>query len=353
MALRAYVNNEEVVSSLLEEKVWQEIRSRYKKKEIVIKIPATGGLAHPRVSKNGLRYFAHNPGEAPLNWQPESMEHQLLKHYVVIGCKNAGWQARTEVEGEGWIADVLAVKGQAQIGIEVQWSPQTLEKTKERQLRYQSSNVRACWLFRLPPVQIKEEDTGELVADKDLPLFQLVFEDSKFYVLLQERQIEVSYFIENLLKGKYKYSDTVNHTGKVNANITIVDVKCSHCQTFQHEVVADLFWHDQNENSCKLLHLYRPTLDYSIRYHPKILDKVQELQNSLKGTWMQLVEIKRAEDWVNTISSCRHCKRAFQFEHLIKKEEGFNIGIIEINLPKTELAVEPHWCSRDFKYNCI
>jgi len=55
-------------------------------------------------------------------------------------ASNSAGEAKTEVSGPDWRADVLATKTDRgkliRLAFEVQWSPQTLEETAARQAKY-------------------------------------------------------------------------------------------------------------------------------------------------------------------------------------------------------------------------
>jgi competence protein CoiA len=102
-----------------------------------------------RTSKLGTKHFVHGKDRI-CNWAPEKWQHLLAKTEIVRVCQQFGYDAKTEVSGSDWRADVLATKtdrGQLiRLAFEVQWSPQTLEETAARQAKYQRDGIRCCWL---------------------------------------------------------------------------------------------------------------------------------------------------------------------------------------------------------------
>ena len=117
-------------------------------------LPCCSEDAVPRTSKSGIRYFAHHRKDAR-SWKPESEVHNVLKAIALKAAREAGWNAQTEVregspEGEPWIADVLADKGESRFAIEIEWRGQDNEELKHRQARYVRSGVQVVWLLRQP-----------------------------------------------------------------------------------------------------------------------------------------------------------------------------------------------------------
>lgn len=105
-------------------------------------------------SSRGTKFFAHRIA-GPCTSADESEEHRHLKMMAVEIARSSGWQAATEVAGttptgEPWRADVLAVKGNARVAIEIQWSGQTNAETLRRQEQYRLSGIRGLWLLRQP-----------------------------------------------------------------------------------------------------------------------------------------------------------------------------------------------------------
>lgn len=128
-------------------------------------------------SRRGLHFFAHkHQGECAT--AVESRQHLELKALAVSVIRACGWSVETEVagttpDGEPWVADVLASRGNAKVAVEIQWSPQTDDETAARQARYERSGVRGLWLFHqanfpvergVPAACVEEDAAGGYVA---------------------------------------------------------------------------------------------------------------------------------------------------------------------------------------------
>ncbi len=131
MPLRAIINNEDVLAPFLDDAAWQLFKTRVKNEHLDVRLPCCGGIAYLRTSKHGLNHFVHKERDTCIS-APETWQHLKAKREIVLACRSAGYEALTEVSGDGWRADVLAGKGNVKIAFEVQWSPQTWEETQER-----------------------------------------------------------------------------------------------------------------------------------------------------------------------------------------------------------------------------
>lgn len=109
-----------------------------------------GNALQAKVSKRGLRFFAHDRTTA-CPFSEETLEHRLLKRELASAVRSAGWHAELEVAGVGdrpWRADVLATSpdGTHRIALEAQLSAITPDEIAERHDNYTAAGVRACWV---------------------------------------------------------------------------------------------------------------------------------------------------------------------------------------------------------------
>jgi competence CoiA-like predicted nuclease len=100
---------------------------------------------YAKVSRNGLRFFAHAPGASNCVLALETLAHHLLKLELANAALDAGAQAELEVRGPdgAWRADVLASDqgGTWQMALEAQLSPITVADIIARTERMRADGV--------------------------------------------------------------------------------------------------------------------------------------------------------------------------------------------------------------------
>jgi hypothetical protein len=154
-----------------------------------------------KTSRLGTQFFAHSR-KGDCTSGRETAEHILAKSIVAKSAKCAGWLVTTEFcgctpDGEVWVADVFATKGNAKIAFEIQWSRQDEETTKYRQERYKKSGVRALWLMR----------QSNILVDKSVPTFLLRFDETthSFLVHVPDPILPLDAFIEGALSKRLRF----------------------------------------------------------------------------------------------------------------------------------------------------
>ncbi len=166
----------------------------------------------------------------------ETAAHQGAKQVIIDAARAAGWDAQSEVIGDGWRADVLAARGSIKIAFEVQWSFLSLEGALARQDRYDRDGVRGCWFFRTPPAwMLRDGEPGSaptLKAWKRLPVFHLFPNaNGSFAVELNGVVHSLFAFVASLLSSQIHYCGIARAAAgtPVTAAVTFYDVRCPEC----------------------------------------------------------------------------------------------------------------------------
>jgi hypothetical protein len=235
MPLRAVVNNEEqILAPLLTCEEWSALNQRVKLKEEELRLPCCGNIAYMRTSKHGLNHFVHKERDTCTS-APETWQHLKAKHEIVLACRAAGYEAITEIAGDGWRADVLATRGNTKIAFEVQWSRQTWEETLKRQQKYSKANIRGCWLFKQPP---------QCEANQTIPFFKLEVDEEAATVVFnptgykythgKSQRIPLKDFIGLLLSGKLKFCEMIRALPRQTVRIVFIEIECWKCHKPHH-----------------------------------------------------------------------------------------------------------------------
>ncbi len=357
MPLRAIIENKEIISSFLTLKEWEELKKRVKDDCLDVIIYQTQKRGYLRRSKKGLQHFVHKKGEKPENWKPESPQHLYIKNEILLGCKDAGWNACPEFKENDWIADVLATKGNNRIAFEVQWSPQTYEKTFERQCKYSKDGVKCCWLFKNPPPEFREWN-DEIKAKRKIPIF-LIFEDEnkEIKVRFQKNILGVREFIKKLLDVKIKFSEQVKSKTNQEVTVNFFNYCCWKCNAEQHAY----FLPDKVLSKCNL-EIELP-IENDFRYNPEIIKAVRNFTKTEKGRHIHIGKIE--ERYSKTVRSsyvsfgCYKCNALFG-EHFLRNaiqdiiiyDEHIETQL-KVVLKKSYIIKEQkHWCYKEDKDQC-
>ena len=326
-----------------------------RQKQVILPCCAANGYL--RTSKRGTNHFVHKH-KVNCDWEPESWQHLQAKTEIVRACQELGYDTKTEVSGSDWRADVLATKagasGLIKIAFEVQWSPQTLDITKERQAKYERDGIRCCWLFRLPPV------TGQ---SKQLPVFQLAMSpDESLVVHVEKRTVSLPDFIEDLLSKRIRWCRNYRLKPVQDLIIMFFPIHCWKCKR-QHHVYSVESKHISCCNKV-LLESFAYEEEPPLRFRPEVIAAVKYFLKTDKAKGIRMGKIKQRYSrtlgeayqsfgcpWCDAISgnhyfSIEDC--SLQYKQAVKKV------YLETRVYFTELAKEEdykdsdretgHWC---------
>jgi hypothetical protein len=359
MPLRAYIDNEEVISIDQTDEQWVELKKRLKSKESLLTLPCCRQEGFLRKSRNGLKHFVHLKSDKNCDWKPESAEHLKAKIEIIEACKLNGWKAIPEYSETNWIADVLAIKNDKRIAFEVQWSRQSYETTKFRQDRYKDSDVRGCWFFRTAPKELRNYDDS-LIADNDLPAFR-IFKDENSNIISQLRQTQLPLrdLVDSLLKRKLRFCHHVRLKSNQEVTILFFQTSCWKCKKSQHCYTVE-----QNLLSvCNQdFHIMGSMWDSDdIDKSPKIYDTVKRFIASDKEKNLKVGQLKKR--YSKTVHDsylshgCFYCDAIFGDFYLnTEKMEGQNdpnsIRLKENIDLGTITEEEQHWCYSESRQFC-
>lgn len=366
MPLRAYINDQEIISIDLSDDEWTKLKADIKNKKSVLTLPYCGQEGYLRISSKGLKHFVHSKSACPCDWKHESAEHLKAKIAIIEACRENGWEAIPEFSEKDWRADVLAVQGQKRIAFEVQWSRQSYEETKYRQERYKDSNVRGCWFFRIAPKEMLDYSKS-LVADKDIPAFK-IFKDEHSDIIAQvgQRQMPLKALVAGLLNRKLKFCHHIRLKPKQEVTILFFEYECWKCKRPQYCYTV----YPKFRTVCDKEHEMIGSMwdDDDIDKSPQIQAAVQRFLESVKGKNIKVGPIKQrysrtVQDSYSSFE-CYYCDVIFGDFYLSEsksdvyyawKAEGqsekYIRHTVEVNLGKI-IEEEPHWCFSEDGHFC-
>ncbi|MGB3513808.1 MAG: competence protein CoiA family protein [Microcoleaceae cyanobacterium] len=317
-------------------------------------MPCCEARGYLRTSKHKIKHFVHNKKDG-CNYSSETWQHLLCKTEIARACKAMGYDVKTEASGLDWRADVLAtkqVKNQlVQLAFEVQWSPQSLEETEQRQQKYIRDEIRCCWLFKKLP-------TSE--ARQDIPMFQLQFDASKNPTVISDNNFYIlKNFIAEILSGHFKFSQFYRYKKQQDIKIRFFPVNCWKCRQ-KHYI-----YHVHNQSYETVCGCNFNLTDYIIltdkvinepQFLPEIVSKADECLKTEKAKRqnMKMGKIKSRYSTTagNSYTSfgCPDCDAIFgnhfYFQEIcnIESEDIQHIDFettVNISLEKQDT---PHWC---------
>nr|WP_319573435.1 hypothetical protein [uncultured Draconibacterium sp.] len=359
MPLRAFIANKEIISTFLSPSEWEELKQSVKKNSLEVTIALTNKKGFLRTSKKGLQHFVHKKGELPEDWKPESAQHLYVKSKILLGCKKSGWDAISEYSENNWIADILATKGKGRIAFEAQWSPQTYEKTKERQNKYNIAKVRGCWLFKNPPKELRDYN-GFPRAINDIPVFQLrETKEKDIKVEFNNRLFEIDDFVSILLDGKIKFCNKLSAINTQAITINFYEKTCWKCGTTQHSYYLS----DSIKSACgQDIHLDSPMWeDDDLEFNPQITKTIADFTKTEEGKFLKIGYIKNR--YSNTIHNtyksfgCYRCDAIFgdwyNHEEVLEAKMEGPISSINVNIDLSMMQEEKeHWCFSENRQFC-
>jgi hypothetical protein len=351
MPLRAYIDNEEIISIDQTDEQWNDLKKKIKSKDSLLTLPCCKQVGFLRTSSKGLKHFVHAKSDNTCDWKPESLEHLKAKIEIIEACKENGWKAIPEFSETNWRADVLAIQNEKKIAFEVQWSKQTFEETKFRQDRYKESNVRGCWFFRTAPKELRRYDES-LLADKEIPAFKIFKdENSNITAQLRQTQLPLKYLVDSLLKRKLRFCEHVSLKPKQEVTIVFFETSCWKCKKTQHcWTVEQNLLTICNQDFYIMSSMWDSDV---IDKSPKIYEAVKQFLKTENGKHLKIVQLKKR--YSKTVSKsylsngCFYCDSIFGDWFLnTEKMDGQNDPRsirhrIEINLG-TMKKEGKHWC---------
>ena len=351
MPLRAYIDNEEIISIDLTNEQWNDIKKRIKSKDSLLTLPCCKQEGFLRTSSKGLKHFVHAKSNKTCDWKPESTEHLRAKIEIIEACKENGWKAIPEFSEKNWRADVLAIHNDKRIAFEVQWSKQSFEETKFRQDRYKESNVRGCWFFKTAPKELRSYD-DTLKADKEIPAFKIFKgEDSSINAQLNQTRLSLKSLVDNLLKRKLKFCEHIKIKPIQEVTIIFFETSCWKCHRPQH-----LWTVEQNlQTVCNQdFHIMGSMWDNdAIDKNPRVYEAVKQFLKTERGKHLKIGELKKR--YSKTVNEsylshgCFYCDSLFGdfFLNSEKMEAQYysNSIVYKVDIDLGFMKEESkHWC---------
>ncbi len=257
-----------------------------------------------------------------------------------------GFESNCEYRGNGWRADVYAERGNYKVAFEVQISPQSYKKTKERQSLYLRDGINACWLFENDPAKKKAEE-------EDLPAFRVLVGNEMLYVSLKGRkELPLDVFVRDFVEGKIKFCHTLTPLPKVEINF--IEYPCYKCGAINHIYFLSPF-----KSACNVeiseMEAEQIWSDNKFSFDMRIQEKVRQFAEHPSKKYLNLATIKSR--YSNMVGDsylsfgCKECDAIFGdfYVHDAIMESYYGHGVVdrfsfETDTTKAFILDIPHWC---------
>jgi hypothetical protein len=358
MPLKAIHDGKEIIGELMDYQEWKDLKKKVQDGSVKLTTACCGVECYAR-DRQGTRHFVHKHVGNCSTGKGETMEHLLLKARILRGCRNAGYEVDTEVDGDGWRADVLATKGKIKVAFEVQWSPQTYEETVERQKKYEDSNVRGVWLFRKMPDQTVSSTDVQL--KRYIPMFQIDLETVEWDKFKRPMicGLDADTFAEELLRGNLKLCERIRLEPVQIIRLDIAETSCHRCHRNYHIVRFNSTQSPLVDVHGKKQHGWSDLFPDGVEYSSVVADALNTYARTAEGNKYKFGEIKprysHTEKKSYVSQGCPHCD-ALNGRFYLNMEwhelEVIGHVYLAIPIPENSTVKGKHWCHSEDKFFC-
>ncbi len=282
-------------------------------------------------------------------------KHDRIQNEIISTCYDLGINAIQEYRGNGWRADIYVPNSDRPIAFEIQISPQSLNKTLERQAKYMRDNINCCWLFEKPVSKLNEERP-------DLPLFYV--EDTSDLQLLvnlgDRRKVDLQTFLQSYISNSIQFKTVAITKERQLVNLVFYKMECWKCHELNHLYYVDsLFYSACNAKIKPEEALWASN---SMEFRPEIVELAQKFVKSNDDLNLSLGQIKQrlSKTIGNSYISfgCYKCDSIFgdwyvmeaKHEVMYEHKEVTCQGVIELK-DHIEMPIR-HWCFPDDRQFC-
>ncbi len=353
MNLKAIHDGEIIIGETMERQEWKDLKLNVRDGFVKLTMPCCNEECTPCESKHGLRFFRHKRGTTCSVSNGETKEHLYMKARIARGCHEAGYEVDTEVEHNGWRADVFAKNAKWKFAFEAQWSPQTYEETVERQKRYEKDNIFGVWLFRKMPDQ--SVSSTDVQLEYPLPMFVAEgdwLEEPKVHGL------DVETFVKEIVSGHFSYRSRILFEPVQIIMLEIAETSCSNCKRVFHVLRF-------NNNRSSLIDVHGgqhfgwyDIFPEGVEYSPDVIKAINVYKTTTEGRNYAIADIRsfysQREKQYNYYQACPFCGTDGRIFIGSFASNARIVGHLHLAIPLPEnSSVEgTHWCHSESKHFC-